>query len=79
MVKETKKERFVRIAEQRTNEALNAIKKIGKCANSAVYEYSESDVDQIIAALELQVEKLKNTLRGEDRFRLSDNQPFGLD
>ena len=54
---ETKRERFVRIAEARTNKIIDMVKLLGNCSNKAVYEYSKEDVKIIFSAIE---EELKN-------------------
>ena len=41
---ETKKEKFVRIAEARTNKIIDMIKLLGNCSNKAVYDYSKEDI-----------------------------------
>ena len=36
---ETKREKFVRIAEARTNKIINMIQLLGNCSNQSLYEY----------------------------------------
>jgi len=48
---ETKRERFVRIAEARTNKAIDMIRLIGNCANKSTYDYTEKDVNKIFDTL----------------------------
>ena len=50
--KETNRERFVRIAEARTQKIINMIDLLGNCANPYNYEYSKKDVDKMFAAIE---------------------------
>ena len=50
--KESKREKFVRIAEARTNKILNMVDLLGNCSNPSIYEYSQSDVNQIFSAIE---------------------------
>ena len=40
MKDETKREKFVRIAEARTNKILNMIQFLGNCSNTSMYEYT---------------------------------------
>ena len=49
---ETKKEKFVRIAEARTNKIIDMIKLLGNCSNKAVYDYSKEDIKMIFSAIE---------------------------
>ena len=45
---ETKRDRFIRLAETRTNKILNMISLLGNCANTSIYEYTDADIDKII-------------------------------
>lgn len=70
---ETKQEKFVRLAENRTNKALEMIRLIGNLANKSVYEYSEEDVSKIFNALESELSLAKkqfNDVGGMDKFKL---------
>lgn len=49
---ENKRDRFVRLAEARTNKIINMVQLLGNCANTSVYEYSDADVEQIFGAIE---------------------------
>lgn len=57
-----KREKFVRLAEKRTANALKAIRIIGKLGNKSHYEYDENDVKKIVSALSKEVESLKHRL-----------------
>ena len=46
-----KRERFVRVAESRTNKIIEMIRLLGNCANKSNYEYDEKDVDRIYEAI----------------------------
>ena len=48
---ESKSERFVRIAEARTNKIIDMIQLLGNCANKSTYEYTKDDVKQISLSL----------------------------
>ena len=58
---EQKRERFKRIAENRTNKIINMIDLLGNCANKNNYEYTEEDVKSIFNAIEssLKISKMK--------------------
>lgn len=49
---ETKNDRFVRIAEARTNKIIDMIRLLGNCSNKATYDYSKEDVRKIFTAIE---------------------------
>lgn len=76
MKKETKRERFVRLAEARTNKILDMLKLLGNCSNNSNYEYTEEDVKKIFSAIEREVRNAKAKFNGselskEDRFTLN--------
>lgn len=56
-----KRERFVKIAENRTNKIIDMIKLLGNCSNKNNYSYTEEDVKQIFSAIdqELKITKTK--------------------
>lgn len=56
---ETKSERFVRIAEARTNKIISMIRLLGNCANKGNYEYSEDDIRKIFSAIEGELKTAK--------------------
>ena len=56
---ETKRERFKRIAENRTNKIIDMVQLLGNCANPNVYEYTQRDIDKIFAAIESEVREAK--------------------
>lgn len=74
MAKETKRERFVRLAEARTNKILEMMRLLGNCSSKANYEYSDDDIKQIFSALEKELKNTKNRFLGldakEERFTL---------
>ena len=46
-----KREKFIKLAEGRTQLALDGIRKIGNLSNKRAYEYSKEDIKKIIKAL----------------------------
>lgn len=71
---ESKSEKFVRIAEARTNKIIDMIRLLGNCSNTASYEYSKEDVKKIFSAIdtELKVAKAKFDSANDDtsKFKL---------
>ena len=71
---ETKRDRFVRLAEARTNKIIDMIRLLGNCANKANYDYTDADVQKIFNALEKEIKlaKTKFTLSEveETKFKL---------
>ncbi len=55
---ESKRDRFVRLAESRTSNALRAIRVIANLANKAHYDFSPTDVKKISAALHKEVDAM---------------------
>jgi len=57
---ENRRERFVRIAENRTNKIIDMINLLGNCANKSNYEYTEEDIKTIFDAIEKEVKNTKS-------------------
>ena len=73
MTSETKKQRFQRLAEKRTNDVLERLRILGNCANRGQYEYSAEDVRKIFNTIEREVKLVRLKFKdGEtQKFRLS--------
>jgi hypothetical protein len=54
-----KRDRFKRLAQQRTNIVLKRLKVLGNCANRSAYEYTEDEVNKIFNAIDRQVKNVK--------------------
>ncbi len=78
---ETKRDRFVRIVENRTNKILDMLRLLANCSNKSNYEYSDDDVKQIFSAIEKEVKTTKNAFLGiesiEERFVLKPKKKTG--
>ncbi len=74
MAAETKRDRFIRLAEARTNKILEMMRLLGNCSSKANYEYTDEDVKKIFGALEKELKNTKNKFLGieakEERFTL---------
>jgi ribosomal protein L7/L12 len=57
--KAAKREKFVKLAEKRTRNAIKAIRIIGKLGNKNAYDYSEADVKKIASALTKEIEAMR--------------------
>lgn len=56
---ETKETRFKRIAARRTQVVLDALRKLGNCANRGSYTYSNDDVSKIFDAVDSELKRVK--------------------
>lgn len=79
---ETKREKFVRLAEARTNSVMDRVRVLGNLSNPYVYEFTEEDVDKVFSALEesLRVEREKfeqQLRRRRERAREQSDAPRG--
>ncbi|HEY4498777.1 MAG TPA: hypothetical protein VJH94_01805 [Candidatus Paceibacterota bacterium] len=59
MDKDNKRERFKRLATQRTNALLQKLKVLGNCANRSAYEYTEEEINKIFSEVERRVREVK--------------------
>jgi ribosomal protein L7/L12 len=57
--KAEKREKFVTLAENRTRNAIKAIRVIGKLGNKNAYQFDDSDVQKIVRALSKELDALK--------------------
>jgi len=53
------RDRFKRLATQRTNIVLKRLKVLSNCANRQIYEYDEQDVEKIFSEIERKVKEAK--------------------
>lgn len=66
---ETKRERFVRLAENRTNKIISMVQLLGNCSNTSIYEYNDSDIEQIFSAIETAVRDAKRKFLKTDSIK----------
>lgn len=64
--KETNRERFVRIAESRTQKIIDMIELLGNCSNQYNYEYTQKDVDKMFSAIEVALKNSKSRFSTEN-------------
>jgi hypothetical protein len=69
---ESRKDRFKRIAEKRTNTLIKRIQLLGNCSNRSSYDYTEQDVNKIFNAIEKEVKEAKArfTFNRDKHFKL---------
>lgn len=76
MAKETKRDKFIRLAEARTNKIIDMLQLLGNCSNSNAYDYTQQDVEKIFNAIEAEVREAKKKFnkiesKKNNRFSLS--------
>lgn len=67
---ESKRERFVRVAETRTNKIIGMIRLLGNCSGKGAYEYTQVDVKKIFGAIESELDEARKrfgTKKGGDK------------
>lgn len=68
---EDKHEKFMRLAENRTNDVMNKLRLIGNLSNKRNYEYSDEEYRQIFKAIENELKvtkkKFETEIRKEDK------------
>ena len=73
---ETKREKFVRLAEARTNKIIDMIQLLGNCSNASTYDYTQQDVEKIFAAIENELREAKKKF---NRIESKKSSRFTLD
>lgn len=64
---EEKKERFKRVAENRTNRIIESIRLLGNCSNRSNYEYTEEDIRKIFGAIENELKETKQKYQTKEK------------
>lgn len=72
-MEETKREKFVRLAESRMNNVLKQIELLGNLSNKRAYEYDQSDIDAMIKTLKTAVSNLEHSFNADKK-----NNKFSL-
>jgi len=66
MGKETKEERFKRIAEKRVQNIIHAIRNLSGLSNKKVYEWETEQLEKIWKAIDKEVENCKDSFKNPD-------------
>lgn len=56
-MRESKPDRFRRVAEARVNKIIKMVRLLGNCSNPAVYDYTAEQVQQIFSTLQEELNK----------------------
>jgi len=54
-----KRERFLNVAERRTNIVLEKIRILGNCANKNLYDYRKEEIDKIFRTIQKRLDETK--------------------
>lgn len=65
-IKESKREKFVRLAEARTNKIIDMIQLLGNCSNQSQYEYTQKDVNKIFNAIQTELDMARKRYSKQD-------------
>jgi len=66
MGREEKREKFVRLAENRVSKAMQAIRVVGNLSNRSNYEFSDEDVKKISRALSAEIDAMQARFKNTD-------------
>jgi glucan phosphorylase len=61
MEKETKQQRFKRVAEKRVQNILNGIRSLSQCANPRIYAWDDGQIQKIWDAIENEITLCKES------------------
>ena len=64
---ETKRDKFVRLAENRMNNALKQIQLLSNLSNTRAYEYTEEDIQKIVKTLKNAVSELEHSFKMDNK------------
>jgi len=66
-MEESKREKFIRLAENRMNNVLKQIELLGNLSNKRAYEYEQCDIDAMIKTLKNAVANLEHTFYADKK------------
>jgi len=69
--KETRQQRFRRVAARRTNEIVDKLRILGNCSNRSAYAYTDEEVNKIFAAIEKELREVKSKFAKTNKKRFS--------
>lgn len=70
---ESRRNRFIRIAERRTQAVMERLRILSNCSNRAAYEYTPEDVEKIFTAITREVDEARRKFdrtKGRREFKL---------
>lgn len=75
-MKESRAERFCRVAEARVNKIIKMVRLLGNCSNSLVYDFSPEQVEQIFETLQSELKQARKRYiqTTKKRFSLSEER-----
>lgn len=75
-MKESKEDRFCRVAEARVNKIIKMMRLLGNCSNNAVYAFSPEQVEQIFETLQFELRQARKQYiqTTKKRFSLKDRK-----
>ncbi|MEY8389843.1 hypothetical protein AALA98_00500 [Lachnospiraceae bacterium 45-W7] len=79
-MREPKQNRFRRVAEARVNKIIKMVRLLGNCSNSAVYAYTQEQVQQIFATLQDELDRARKRYAQsyKRQFTLTDGESVSL-
>lgn len=66
---ESKREKFVRLAENRMNNVLKQIELLSNLSNTRAYEYEQCDIDLMIKTLKNAINELEHTFKKDKKVK----------
>ncbi len=78
MLNETKAEKFKRLAEGRTEQILDGIRKLANLANDRAYVYTEEQVNRIFRAIDEHLDLARSRFQAQVKFGRERNESFKL-
>lgn len=68
----SKRERFIGLAENRTNAVINNLRILSNCSNKSLYEYEHGEIEKIFEAIDESVTEAKSKFKDKkpEKFKL---------
>lgn len=68
----SKRERFITLAENRTNAVINNLRILSNCSNKSLYEYEQGEIEKIFDAVDAALVEAKSKFKDKkiEKFKL---------
>tara|TARA_Y100001933_G_C18937415_1_gene537993 strand:- start:836 stop:1063 length:228 start_codon:yes stop_codon:yes gene_type:complete len=70
-MEESKRDKFKRIAEARTNKIIDMVRLLGNCSNRSLYEYDDKDIEKIFSTIQAELNEAKKRYSMQDSKRIN--------
>lgn len=67
----SKRDRFIALAQNRTNKLINSIRVLAHCSNKSLYEYKNDEVEKMFNAIKESLEEARLKFKDKDKTKFT--------